>query len=142
MLNLNGPEAVSDAATRLAGRVLVAEQVAPGLEVFCGMARDPVWGPVYALGRGGTQVESTTPVTFVGPLTPELVRLMISQAGLETWQSPLAVALLAMDALARGAPRIGEIDINPIVCAPDGAARAVDALIVLTADTSPDEDSP
>ncbi|MEU1005103.1 acetate--CoA ligase family protein [Streptomyces tibetensis] len=141
MLNLNSPEAVSDAATRLAGRVLVAEQVAPALEVFCGMVRDPVWGPVYALGRGGTQVESTTPVTFVGPLTPELVRLMISRAGLETWQSLLAVALLAMDALARGAPRIGEIDINPVVCAPDGTARAVDALIVLTADASPDEDS-
>ncbi|MFI6245911.1 acetate--CoA ligase family protein [Streptomyces sp. NPDC051016] len=141
LLDLTSPDAVSDAATRLAGRVLVAEQVAPGLEVFCGMVRDPDWGPVYALGRGGTQVESTTPVTFAGPLTPDSLRPLIGQAGLETWHEPLVAALLAMDALARGAPRVGEIDINPIICAADGAARAVDALIVLTTDI-PDEDRP
>lgn len=133
VLNLHTAEAVRDAATKLGGRVLVAEQVPPGLEAFCGMVRDPTWGPTFALGRGGADVERTEPLAFAGPLSPELMRSVIRAAGLERWHTPVAAALQAMAAVAHDQTRASEIDINPIICAPDGSAHAVDALIVLAA---------
>jgi acetate---CoA ligase (ADP-forming) len=131
VLGLTTADAVRDAAALLGGRVLVAEQVPPGLEAYCGMVRDPTWGPVYAIGRGGTAVENYVPTTLVGPLTRQTLACAIQAAGLDQWTQPLTTALLALQAVALDAPRVDEIDINPIICAPDGTARAVDALIVL-----------
>jgi acetate---CoA ligase (ADP-forming) len=131
VLGLATDGAVRDAAARLGGRVLVAEQVPPGLEAYCGMVRDTTWGPTYAIGRGGTAVEDSVPITLVGPLTRRAVACAIHAAGLDAWTQPLTTALFAVQAVALSTPRVDEIDVNPIICAPDGAAHAVDALVVL-----------
>jgi acetyltransferase len=131
VLGLTTEDTVRDAAARLGGRVLVAEQVPPGLEAFCGMVRDSTWGPTYAIGRGGTSVENHVPITLVGPLTRQTVNSAVHAAGLDAWTRPLTTALLALQAVALSTPRVDEIDVNPIICAPDGTAHAVDALVVL-----------
>jgi succinyl-CoA synthetase beta subunit len=131
VLGLTTAGAVRGAAARLGGRVLVAEQVPPGLEAYCGMVRDTTWGPTYAIGRGGTAVENYVPITLVGPLTRRTVASAIHAAGLDAWTQPLTTALLAVQAVALSTPRVDEIDVNPIICAPDGTAHAVDALVVL-----------
>ena len=46
------------AAERLGGSVLVAAQVRPGLEILCGMHRDPLFGPVVVAGLGGALAEA------------------------------------------------------------------------------------
>ena len=46
------------AAERMGGRVLVARQVAAGVEAFCGLTRDPDFGPVLAVGLGGRAIEA------------------------------------------------------------------------------------
>ncbi|MDA8062411.1 MAG: acetate--CoA ligase family protein, partial [Actinomycetota bacterium] len=46
VVGLTSPEEAAAAAERLGGPVLVARQVQGGLEVFCGMRRDPDFGPV------------------------------------------------------------------------------------------------
>ena len=135
ILDLHTPEGVRDAAARIDGPVLVAEQIAPGTEVFCGMVRDPTFGPVYALGVGGSDVETTRPVTALGPLTPGRIAAMTQCAQLTPWADPIRDALLAVDAIARQCPRVSEIDVNPIICAPSGAGVAVDALVVLGPET-------
>jgi len=43
----------------------------------------------------------------------------------------LTTALFAVQAVALSTPRVHEIDVNPIICVPDGTAHAVDALVVL-----------
>jgi len=131
VLGLNAADAVRDAAARLGGRVLVAEQVPAGLEAYCGMVRDTTWGPTYAFGRGGTDVESYAPITLLGPLTRPAVAAAVHEAGLDAWTQPLTAALLAVQAVVLSSPRVLEIDVNPIICAPDGTAHAVDALVVL-----------
>lgn len=131
VLGLTSADAVREAANRLGGRVLVAEQVPAGLEAYCGMVRDPTWGPTYAIGRGGTAVENYVPITLVGPLTRQAVASAIQAAGLDQWTGPLTTALLAVQAVALSSPRVDEIDVNPVICAPNGTAHAVDALIVL-----------
>ncbi len=60
VLGLADEAAVARAAGRLGGTVLVAAQLGGDLEVFCGMTRDPEWGPVLAIGLGAPQ-SSTCP---------------------------------------------------------------------------------
>jgi acetate---CoA ligase (ADP-forming) len=131
VLGLTTADAVRDAAARLGSRVLVAEQVPAGLEAYCGMVRDTMWGPTYAIGRGGTAVEDYPPITLAGPLTRHTVAAAVHAAGLDQWAKPLTTALFAVQAVALSTPRVHEIDVNPIICAPDGSAHAVDALVVL-----------
>ena len=42
----------------MGGRVLVARQVPAGVEAFCGLTRDPDYGPVLAVGLGGRALEA------------------------------------------------------------------------------------
>ncbi len=58
VLDVRSPAEAAAAARRLGGPVLVAKQVERGAEVFCGMTRDPDYGPVLAVGGGGAAVES------------------------------------------------------------------------------------
>ena len=57
-LGIGSAEDARDAARRMGGRVLVARQAAAGVEVFCGMTRDPDYGPVLAVGLGGRAIEA------------------------------------------------------------------------------------
>src|SRR5262249_38852005 len=58
-------EAFRDARSRLgAPRVVVQERVSPGAELLIGARRDPVFGPVVAVGAGGVLAEAIRDVAL------------------------------------------------------------------------------
>ena len=57
-LGVSSAAEARDAAERMGGRVLVARQVPSGVEAFCGLMRDPDYGPVLAVGLGGRAIEA------------------------------------------------------------------------------------
>jgi acetyltransferase len=128
ILDLGSPGAVAEAAERLGGPVLVAKQVAPGDEVLCGMTRDPDFGPVLAVGSGGTAVETLSRVTLaVAPLDMEIALTLVEEAGIDDESGVVASTLVALSQLAVANPRVESID-RPLY--PRDRRTAVDALVV------------
>jgi acetate---CoA ligase (ADP-forming) len=135
VLGLGDADGVRAAAKRLGGQVLVASQVAGGGEAFCGMTRDPDYGPVLAVGIGGRAVESLAlAAVSLAPVGSEEARQLVAEApGLDAApaaQETLAATLVALGRLAVDHPRIAAIDLNPLILRADGAV-AVDALVVV-----------
>ncbi|WP_337186296.1 acetate--CoA ligase family protein [Phenylobacterium sp.] len=123
--------------------VLVQEMAPARLEILCGMTRDPVFGPIVAVGLGGVMVEimgeaALLPAPFDASDVERALggllggRLVTSGRGLDPAELG-AVARLAV-ALGQAAlelPEIVEIDVNPVRVA-NGAAIAADALVVVS----------
>ena len=135
VLGLGDEDGVRDATQRLGGRVLIASQAEGGAEAFCGMTRDPDFGPVLAVGIGGRALESLSlAVVSLAPLGEEEARQLVAEApGLEATpaaQEALAATLVALGRLAVDHPRIAAVDVNPLILSADGAV-AVDALVVV-----------
>jgi acyl-CoA synthetase (NDP forming) len=131
VLDLRSPAEAAEAASRLGGRVLVAKQVDGGTEVFCGMTRDADYGPVLAVGAGGSAVEELARVALsVAPLDLALAETLVAEAGVDDPSGEVASALVVLARLARANPQIESVDVNPLVLTPDGAV-AVDALVVV-----------
>jgi len=131
VLGIRSPEEAAAAAERLGGRVLVAPQVEPGPEAFVGMIRDPDYGPILAVGSGGTEVEALgAGATALAPVDLETARELVAEAGLTLAGEKLAEALVALGRLALEHPRVREVDVNPLILSGQGAL-AVDALVVL-----------
>jgi len=131
VLGVESAERAREAAERLGGSVLVAAQRAPGLEALCGMTRDPIHGPVLAVGAGGTDVEALDRVVVTcPPLDHETALATVAAAGVGTAQDEVARVLEALARIAQDHPEIVEVDVNPLILGPDGAV-AVDALVVV-----------
>jgi acyl-CoA synthetase (NDP forming) len=125
--------------------VLIERMISPGLELVVGARRDRQWGPVLLLGMGGILIEvlkdaRTLPVDAAPEqILEELERLKCARlfAGYRG-SPPVDLAAVVQVASAVGqlmasAPRIAEIDINPLVVLPRGeGAVALDALIVVS----------
>ena len=124
--------------------VLVSE-MAQGLETLIGVINDPSFGPVVALGLGGVLTEVMKDVVYrVAPFDLETAREMIGELrGAKLFEGyrgkpaadkeALAEALVAVSGMAVAlAPRIAELDINPVFVRPQGqGVAAADALVVL-----------
>jgi acetyltransferase len=111
--------------------VLVARQALPGIELFCGATRDADYGPVIAVGLGGTDVEHNEgAATILGPLSHRDAERFIADAGIPDPHGALAKAAEAVSRLAHEHPDVAEIDINPLICS-DSETIAVDALVVV-----------
>src|SRR4029077_4295030 len=137
LLGLADEAAVRSAAERLGGSVLVGAQVPPGLEVYCGMSRDPDVGPVLAIGLGGAAVERLPAgAVCIAPIRIEDARRMVDEAqvvsaGLSAGAvEALAQIVVAVGRLAIDHPEISAVDVNPLLVRGDGAV-AVDALVVV-----------
>ncbi|WP_408999032.1 acetate--CoA ligase family protein [Syntrophus buswellii] len=105
---------------------LVQEMVAEGQEFFVGGRQDPVFGPVVVAGLGGIFLEIFRDTAVrIAPVTRNEALDMLS--GLQAWpilqgrrgQAPRDVEALAdlicrVAALLVDAPRIAEIDLNPV----------------------------
>lgn len=130
-LGLGDERSVAEAAERIGGRVLVARQVEPGPEAFCGLTRDPQYGPVLAVGPGGRAVEALSlAAVTLAPVDLEEARTLVAEApGLGT-NDMLAQTLVALGRLAMDHPEIAAVDVNPVVLAENGAV-AVDALVIV-----------
>src|SRR5882672_8379506 len=125
--------------------VLVAQQVAGGVELVLGVQRDPEVGPVLMFGTGGVLLELYKDVSFGAvPLPAWQAKAMIERTaagallkgfrGAEACdEGSVLAALVALGRLAHDlGERIESIDINPLVALPAGqGCAALDALVVL-----------
>lgn len=122
--------------------VLVQPMARRGVEVIIGARVDPLVGPIVVVGLGGILVELLgDAVTALAPLSMDEARQLIARLRgrklLEGYRGAAAVDLDALaDALTRVAELIAdcaadiaEIDLNPLLCGPDGVL-ALDALVI------------
>lgn len=133
--------AFREITTRLGPQVMVAEQVAPGVEVALGMVVDQQFGPVVLVSAGGRLIELLgdrvallPPVD--GPAALRSLHRLRMRPLLEGFRGGPPVEIdklvdvvvrfseLAIDA----AEQIGGIDVNPVIAGPERAV-AVDALM-------------
>jgi acetate---CoA ligase (ADP-forming) len=130
------------AALRAAGadRFLVEAMAPSGVDLILGARRDPVFGPVVLLGLGGTVAEALQDVSLrVAPLSPAEAATMpddlAGQALLDGFRgspaldrSELADLVSALGTLLLDAPRLGDVEINPLRVTADGLV-ALDAVV-------------
>jgi acetyltransferase len=122
--------------------VLVSE-MAQGIEALIGVINDESFGPVVALGLGGVLTEVLKDITYrIAPFDIETAREMIADLrGARLFdgyrgqpaadKEALARTLVAASQMAAAlAPRLEELDINPVFVGPAGVVAA-DALVVL-----------
>jgi acetate---CoA ligase (ADP-forming) len=139
-LDLRDAQAVREAAERIGPPLLVQPLVSAGVELLIGAVEDPVFGPLVALGPGGTLAELIGDASFrPAPLTDvdadELVtygKVGVLLAGYRG--APPADVRQVSDVVLRVArlvddlPEVAELDLNPVIAGPDGCV-AVDARI-------------
>lgn len=148
---------VSDAITSMSERVasmvgakpagfLVEEQHPPGVELIVGVVRNPAFGPVVALGLGGTLAEVLDQVAVrLFPLdraaAADLIDGFPASAVLDGIRGApavdrdalveLLVAIAGVDGVvARIGDELSELECNPVVATSDGVV-ALDARLVL-----------
>jgi acetate---CoA ligase (ADP-forming) len=149
-LGLRGAGSVERAASEMAARLqaagtpvdrfLVQPLLHGGVEMLVGLVQDPSFGPVLACGAGGTAVELIGDVGIA--LTPvtehevdEMLRSLRTYPLLTGFRgsAPVDVAALKsvlhrVSALAEAHPEIAELELNPLIVLPQGAA-VVDARV-------------
>ncbi|MGN6792719.1 MAG: acetate--CoA ligase family protein [Streptosporangiaceae bacterium] len=134
--------AYMDLAARLGPAALVCETVKGGTELALGLIRDNDLGPLILVGAGGTLVELIADRAVALPPVSEsqaagliselkVSRLLAGARGAQP--ADLAAIVRAITGLAELACELGQdidaLDINPLICGPDGAT-AVDALVI------------
>jgi len=135
---------LDDALARMpASPALLVEQMAPtGPELIVGVRRDPVFGPVLALGAGGTAAEILGDVSLrLAPLPTHEAHAMLDQLVTRDMflgargaspvdRARLTHVLLALSSLASD-NAVAECEINPLRVLPDGDVVALDAVLLL-----------
>ncbi len=134
--------AYRDLEARLGRRVLVQEQVPPGVELLLGIVADPHFGPMLTVGSGGIHVEILADVRWLLlPTSAAEVRAALAKLrGAPLLRGARGRAPADEDAVVRAAlglaalaedlgDRIEAVDVNPLIALPDRAV-VVDALIV------------
>ncbi len=111
-------------------------------EVLVGVSRDPIFGPVIAFGTGGVAVEAVRDTALALPplnhlLATELIRATRVSRILGAYRNVAAIdeaalieVLLRVSTIACLLPWIHEMDLNPVLAHPRGAA-VLDARIVI-----------
>jgi acetyltransferase len=144
------PDAVRAVTASAAGAVpgaridgVLISEMAQGTEALIGVINDEAFGPVVALGLGGVLTEVLKDVTYrVAPFDLDTAREMIADLRgaklLDGYRGQpaadkeaLAHSLVGASQMAAAlAPRLKELDINPVIVGPSGVVAA-DALVVL-----------
>jgi acetyl coenzyme A synthetase (ADP forming)-like protein len=144
LLDLRDEEAVRQGVATLERRMvaaghrgdpdhlLVQAMVPRGVELFLGMSRDPVFGPVIAFGIGGVQLELWNDVKMrLAPLTTEDAGAMLDgirgrplldgfRGGPPADRAALVDAILQISRLSMDVPDVSELDVNPLVALEPG----------------------
>ena len=121
---------------------LVQRMAPPGAELIVGVVGDPRFGPLVAVGAGGTTAELIGDVQVrLAPVGPREAGAMLRE--LRTFPlldgfrgapradvGALEDIITRVAALAAAHPEIAELDCNPVIAGPDGAV-VVDARIRL-----------
>jgi acetate---CoA ligase (ADP-forming) len=139
-LDLRDERAVREAAKRIGAPFLVQPLVRGGVELLVGAVEDPLFGPLVALGPGGTLAELIGSAAFrLAPLTDadaeELVagdkvaRLLGGFRGAPAADMrSVTDLLLRVGRLVDDVPELAELDLNPVIAGPGGCV-AVDARV-------------
>ena len=149
-LNLRDAEAVRRAAAQIAAAAgadlegYLIQPMLPGRREFvAGLSHDAQFGPVVMFGIGGIFAEALADVVFkVAPLDQGLAGRMLEELRSRKLlgpfrgeqavrREPLVQTLLGLSRIGLELPEVTEVDINPLLVAPDGQVTAVDALIIL-----------
>lgn len=119
---------------------LIQPMVSNGIEMFTGMTVDPTFGPVLAVGAGGTAVELMKDIAVrITPITDldasEMLRELTTfplldgyRGGVKMDAAAIEDVLLRVSALVEDHPSMAELDLNPLMALPRGAV-VVDARI-------------
>jgi acetate---CoA ligase (ADP-forming) len=139
-LDLREEQAVRDAAERIEPPYIVQPLIRGGVELLVGAVEDPVFGPLVALGPGGTLAELLGDTGFrLAPLTDvdadELVgggkvgKLVGGFRGNPPADTgAVADVVLRVARLADDLPEVAELDLNPVIAGPEGCV-VVDARV-------------
>ncbi|MDG2002216.1 MAG: acetate--CoA ligase family protein [Novosphingobium sp.] len=141
LLGLEGDEAVSQAHDRIIASaaahapdaqiegVLVSPMRTGGLELLVGVARDPVWGPVLAIGLGGiwTELLADTALCLLPAQPDEIIRACKSLRAAKIFEGYRGAPATDMNQLAAVISSIGEA---ALALGPDLAALEVNPLFV------------
>jgi acetyl coenzyme A synthetase (ADP forming)-like protein len=123
---------------------MVQRMAPPGPELIVGLVGDPRFGPLVAVGAGGTTAELIGDVQVrlapVGARTAaSMLRELRTFPLLDGYRGAAKTDLAALEdvivrvaALADAHPEIAELDCNPVIAGPDGAV-IVDARVRLEA---------
>jgi len=149
-LNLKSGKDVQNAALYIkdtAGNDLEGFILQPMLEgkkeFVAGLFHDDLFGPVVMFGLGGIFTEALEDVVFrIAPLDEKEAGKMIDELHAQKLlgafrgerapdRQSLIKTLVGLSNISSEIKEIKEIDINPLLVAPDGQVTAVDALIIL-----------
>ena len=142
-LDLPDEDAVREAAGRIGGPIIVQPMKTGSAELLAGLVQDPLFGPLVALGPGGVMAELIGDAGIrIAPLTDvdarELVldgktgALIRGYRGKPPADADSVIDLLhRLSALGEDLPEVAELDLNPVLVAPDGCV-AVDARVRVT----------
>jgi acyl-CoA synthetase (NDP forming) len=143
-LDLTSAEAVVNAARSMNCAHYLVEQMVPGAvaELLVGVICDPAHGYVLTLGAGGTLTElMSDSFSLLIPASEDAVEVAMMQLRIAPLLSgyrgkpaadipAIVSAIKAVQSYVEAsAGRVAEVEINPLLCLPDGAV-AVDALII------------
>lgn len=122
--------------------VLISPMRSGGLELLVGIARDPVWGPVLAVGLGGiwTEALGDTALCLLPARTDEIIRALRSLRAASLFGGYRGSEPTDMLALAETVARIGDaalslgteiaaLEVNPLYVR-GSHIEALDALVV------------
>jgi acetyl coenzyme A synthetase (ADP forming)-like protein len=149
-LGLRGPARVEKAAREMREAVkraghqiegfMVQRMARPGVEMLVGVVHDPLFGPVVAVGAGGTAVEVMKDIQVrIAPITDrdaaQMVRALATFPLLDGYRgapkadvAALEEILLRVGALVEAHPAVAEMDCNPVIVSPEGT-MVVDARV-------------
>jgi acetate---CoA ligase (ADP-forming) len=109
---------------------LVEAEVGPGRDLLVGGVRDPVFGPLVVVGRGGSAAEAAgPPARRLVPLTLADLAEQVAEVDPALDPAPLAPVVAAVAALLAADAAVAEIDLNPVRLTAAGPV-ALDALVV------------
>jgi acyl-CoA synthetase (NDP forming) len=132
-------EAVAAAGHEVTG-YLVQTMAPEGAELLVGVVGDPAFGPLVAVGAGGTTAELIRDIQVrLAPLgrreTSEMLRALRTFPLLDGYRgrpsadvAAVEDVVLRMAALAAEHPEIAELDCNPVIAGPTGTL-VVDARV-------------
>ncbi len=154
VLNVSGGEAAAETYRLLAeragaalGGVLIERMISGNRELLVGLKRDPVFGPVVALGLGGvlTEVLADVALAVVPPSErdlgelPDLIRAKRILGPFRGFpavdRAALTDVVRALGQIALDFPEVAEIDVNPLLVTGDRPVAA-DALIVFSSEAA------